>query len=203
MENKLLNDAQEQAILQYIDRCDQLGRPCDHRRIELAANSVLRASGTLQLTGRYFGLPKTVSKAWTSRFIKRHNVFKHYTQPLSAQRKAAQKAEDIELHFHKFEKRYKELEIIPANLHNFDETGFRIGCLASQIVFTRTDKQVYISDPDNREQVTSMESISAEGGTIDPMIIMPGQVIKEKHFQKVSIMAFLWQSAKQDIPMIF
>src|SRR5947209_4715665 len=126
--NKLLNDAQEQAILQYIDRYDQLGRPCDHRHIELAANSVLQASGTLQLTGRYFGLPKTVSKAWTSRFIKRHNVFKHSTKPLSAQRKAAQKAEDIELHFHKFEKRYKELEIIPANLHNFDETGFRIGC---------------------------------------------------------------------------
>ena len=45
--NKLLNDAQEQAILQYIDRRDQLGRPCDHRRIELAANSVLRAAGTL------------------------------------------------------------------------------------------------------------------------------------------------------------
>ena len=44
------------------------------------------------------------------------------------------------------------------------------------------DKQVYISDPDNRELVTSMESIDGEGGTIDPMLIMPGQVIKEKHF---------------------
>jgi hypothetical protein len=51
-------------------------------------------------------------------------------------------------------------------------------------VFTRRGKQVYISDPDNRELVTSMESISAEGKTTDPMIIMPGQVIKEKHFPK-------------------
>jgi hypothetical protein len=27
-----------------------------------------------------------------------------------------------------------------------------------------------------------MESIDAAGGTTDPMIVMPGQVIKEKHF---------------------
>jgi hypothetical protein len=70
----------------------------------------------------------------------------------------------------------------PCNLYNFDETGFRIGSLAGQIVFTRTGKQVYISDPDNRELVTSMESIDGEGGTTDPMMIMLGQLIKEKHF---------------------
>ena len=62
----------------------------------------------------------------------------------------------------------------PENLHNFDETGFRIGCLAGQIVFTRTDQQVYISDPDNRELVTSMESISAIGKSTNPMMIMLG-----------------------------
>jgi DDE superfamily endonuclease len=103
---------------------------------------------------------------------------------LSAQRKAAQKLSDIETHFSKFGRRYRQLEIKPCNLHNFDETGFRIGCLAGQIVFTRRGKQIYISDPDNRELVTSMESISAEGKTTDPMIIMPGQVMKEKHFPK-------------------
>ena len=70
------------------------------------------------------------------------------------------------------------------NLYNFDETGFQIGCLASQIVFTQTDRQVYVSDPDNREIVTSIESISAISKTTDPMMIMPGQQMKEKHFPK-------------------
>ena len=51
-------------------------------------------------------------------------------------------------------------------------------------MFTRTDRQVYISDPDNRELVTSMESISAVGKTTDPMMIMLGQQMKEKHFPK-------------------
>jgi hypothetical protein len=51
-------------------------------------------------------------------------------------------------------------------------------------VFTQTDWQVYISDPDNRELVTSMESISAIGKTTDPMMIILGEQMKEKHFPK-------------------
>jgi hypothetical protein len=51
-------------------------------------------------------------------------------------------------------------------------------------VFTWTDKQVYILDPNNREIVTSMESISGVEKTTDPMLIMASQVIKEKHFPK-------------------
>jgi hypothetical protein len=43
---------------------------------------------------------------------------------------------------------------------------------------------VYISDLDNREYVTSMESIDAAGGTTDLIVIIAGQVIKEKHFPK-------------------
>jgi hypothetical protein len=103
---------------------------------------------------------------------------------LSAQHKAAQKRDDIKLHFKKFDNRYRELEMKPENHHNFDETGFRIRCLAGQIVFTQTDQQVYILDLDNCEIVTSMELISAIGKTTDPMMIMPGQQIKEKHFPK-------------------
>ena len=71
----------------------------------------------------------------------------------------------------------------PKNLYNFNKTGFRIGYLAGQIVFTQIDKQVYISDPDNREIVTSIESIDSEGGTTDPIIIIPSQIIKENFFQ--------------------
>src|SRR5216117_2276409 len=54
--NKTLDDAQEQVLLQYIDCCSELGRPCKHKHIELAANSILQASGG----------PNTVSRAWTS-----------------------------------------------------------------------------------------------------------------------------------------
>lgn len=170
--NKALSVEQEKALLLYIDRCHELRRACKHKHIELAANSLLLASGSTY----------TVSVSWTTRFIKRTGCLRHRTKPLSAERKAAQKRADIELHFEKFRRRYQELRMKPENLHNFDETGFRIGCLSGQIVFTQTDKQVYISDPNNREIVTSMESISGTGKTTDPMMIMVGLLMKEKHF---------------------
>ena len=51
-------------------------------------------------------------------------------------------------------------------------------------MFNCTEKQVYISDSDNHELITSMKSISAEDETTDLMLIMSGQVMKEKHFSK-------------------
>ena len=103
---------------------------------------------------------------------------------LSAQHKAAQKCEDIESHFTKFQRDYRQYHIKSCNLHNFDEIGFQVDYLADQIVFNCTEKQIYILDPDNCELVTLMESINAEDGTTDPILIMPGQVMKEKHFPK-------------------
>src|SRR5450432_2115103 len=43
-QNKALDEAQEQALLEYIDRCDQLGRLSKRRHIALAANSILWSS---------------------------------------------------------------------------------------------------------------------------------------------------------------
>jgi hypothetical protein len=52
-------------------------------------------------------------------------------------------------------------------------------------VFTRTDKQVYnISDPDNREIITSIESISGTGKTTDLMMIIASLLMKKSIFQK-------------------
>ena len=170
--NKALSVEQEKALLLYIDQCHELGRACKHKHIELAANSLLLASSSIH----------TVSASWTTRFIKRIGCLRHRTKPLSVERKAAQKRADIELHFEKFRRQYQELRMKPENLHNFDETGFQIGCLGTQIVFTRTDKQVYILDPNNHEIVTSMESISGTRKTTDLMMIMAGLLMKEKHF---------------------
>jgi len=54
--NKALSVKQEKALLLYINRCKEMGRPCEHKHIELAANSLLRASDSLRL----------VSRSWTT-----------------------------------------------------------------------------------------------------------------------------------------
>jgi Tc5 transposase DNA-binding domain len=57
-QNKALDAAQEEALLQYIDQCDQLSRPLKRWHIELAANSILWSNGQF----------KEVSHNWITRF---------------------------------------------------------------------------------------------------------------------------------------
>ncbi|KAI1005644.1 hypothetical protein K3495_g2574 [Podosphaera aphanis] len=67
------------------------------------------------------------------------------------------------------------------NIWDFDGTGFRIGCLGSQLLLICAEqKQVYLADPENREYVTCMQSVSADGRTIDPMIIFQAARYLEK-----------------------
>jgi hypothetical protein len=55
-----------------------------------------------------------------------------------------------------------------------DETGFRIGCGRAYKIITRRNKQkrFYLIDPDNRESITSIETICADGSSIPPMVIL-------------------------------
>jgi len=96
--NKALTPAQEEALCQFIRRCDTLGRPAKKRFIRAAANSICRQ----------LGYSKPVSKDWTYRFLKWHpELHRKRTKPLSAERQAAQDKETIEGHFQKFEAEYK------------------------------------------------------------------------------------------------
>jgi len=173
-QNKTLSEAQEAALCLYMDRCIALGRPAKKKHIRAAANSILRGDG----------IQKQVSQWWTKRFLKRHPIYhKRKTKSLSAERQAAQQQEDIQRHFRDFEKTVIQYNIQLEDIHNFDESRFRIGCLRGQVVWTYADiRAVYISDPDNRELVTLMECISRVGKVIKPMIVMSGIVFKEQHF---------------------
>ena len=64
-----------------------------------------------------------------------------------------------------------------------DETGFRIRVLAGRVVITHlTTKAVYLADPDNRELVTTVETICGDSTTIPPMLILKGEVLLKKYF---------------------
>jgi hypothetical protein len=65
-----------------------------------------------------------------------------------------------------------------------DETGFRIGVLVDgQIIITHlSTRYVFKSDPDNREYITTVEYICADGSLIPPMLILQGEVLLEKYF---------------------
>jgi hypothetical protein len=145
------------------------------RRIQQAGNSILRASGLNRILGRDW------SKDWSLRNKQWYKSIR--TKTLSAEQKVAHLTATIGLHFMDFQGVLLKYGIRQDDSYNMDETGFRIGCLGSQIVITHLiTKVVYLSNPDNREVVSSVECNSGGGFALKSMIILAESVLMEKHF---------------------
>jgi hypothetical protein len=64
-----------------------------------------------------------------------------------------------------------------------DETGFHIGVLNGKIVITHLNtKAVYLVDPDNRESLTTIETVSTRGEVIALFLILKGEILLEEYF---------------------
>ena len=61
--------------------------------------------------------------------------------------------------------------------------GWHVGCLQGRVVFTFPKvAAVYMSDPDTRESITSIEAINAAGEVAPSMLILPGVTLLEREF---------------------
>ena len=93
------------------------------------------------------------------------------------------KYEDIANHFWQFEKARNEYSIKPENCWNFNETGWRIGCLKGCLVFTFLEvSTVYISDPDTRESLTSLEAINTIRDAAPSILSLPDIILFKGEF---------------------
>jgi hypothetical protein len=62
-----------------------------------------------------------------------------------------------------------------------DETGFRIGVRRKHTVITRaSNKRQHLNNPDNRDYITSIKSISAAGESYAPMIVLKAATLLER-----------------------
>jgi hypothetical protein len=62
--------------------------------------------------------------------------------------------------------------------YNIDEKGCRIACTAGEEVVIPIGRgEMYVRVPENRLSVTVVESISADGKAIAPLVIVPGRNI--------------------------
>jgi hypothetical protein len=89
-----------------------------------------------------------------------------------------------------FEKEYKPaLEFTGIRtgkrIHNMDEKGARVAVPAGEeVVVPIGIKEMYVGVPENRLSLTVVESISADGKSIPPLIIVPGILIMETWFHE-------------------
>ena len=71
----------------------------------------------------------------------------------------------------------EEYKILPGNLYNMDEKGIQLGIGARiTAMIDRDQKTVYSIEDGNRELVTIIETICADGSILHPSVIFQGQL---------------------------
>ena len=75
--------------------------------------------------------------------------------------------------------------ILPEDIYNFNKTGFAIGLTATAKVVTRSEYYGgrSVLQLGNREWVTAIESISASGWALPPIIIFKGKLYNYAWFE--------------------
>jgi DDE superfamily endonuclease/Tc5 transposase DNA-binding domain len=176
--NKKLDSIQDKALRDYIYLLYSCGTPPNKEAVCLAANRLLYYS-----TG---DIKKTASIRWTKAWIKRNSEYLKTlkSKPMSAQRLNSHKIEDIQEHFRNFQKCKDYWGIQDEDIYNFDETGFQIGVLSGEQVIVPADCiAVYTADPENKELITSVETINYGGRKVPPMIIFAGAYHLRRYFK--------------------
>jgi hypothetical protein len=78
-------------------------------------------------------------------------------------------------HFREFKAIVNEKGIPKGDIYNMDETGFQIGVGGNQWVITMDWKRPQTSPSDtNRDYITSVEVVSADGEVLPPLLIVQG-----------------------------
>jgi hypothetical protein len=119
------------------------------------------------------------SQSWLTRFIKNELQEFHFitTKPIAQQRTKAQDEPTVERWFEEYHEFLLNHSIEPHSIWNMDETGFRIGIPGGErVIVPRVAKELYTPSPENRTSITIIETVSAIGGVIQPVLIIPGKI---------------------------
>jgi transposase len=172
--NHKLTQIDEDSLKQWILSMDQRGASPRPTTVQEMANILLAAQGT-----------DRVGKNWVSNFLRRTPELKsRFSRRYDYQRAKQEDPKVIREWFDIVERAITTYGILLEDIYNFDETGFAMGLTATAKVITRAEYygRKSVLQPGNREWVTAIESISASGWALPPVIIFKGKVYIESWF---------------------
>jgi hypothetical protein len=121
---------------------------------------------------------KPVGTNWPNRFVKRSDLLRmRWTRSYHNQRKKQEDPEAIGAWFRLVANTKAKYGIQDNDMYNFDESGFMMGVIGSQLVVTATERREKpkLVQPGNREWVTVIQSIGAGGWASPPFIVYSGK----------------------------
>ncbi|KAM5529722.1 transposase [Fusarium oxysporum f. sp. phaseoli] len=162
-----LSDLEEYTIVQYILNLDLRGFPPRLRGVEEMANRLLADRNA-----------SPVGKRWAINFVRRQPDLKtQFQRRYDYQRAKCEDPTVIRDWFRLVQNTIAKYGIRSDDIWNFDETGFMMGMISSGVVVTGSERRGRPKSvqPGNREWVTAIQAINAEGRAIDPFIVVTGQ----------------------------
>ena len=165
---KKFTEEQEASIHIYLQALDDIGTSARLWQLRKCANSILARIHD----GK--GPPPVIGQHWPARFLQANLQYQIRKQKLiELARKQAHDLVAIYDWFQRTRAIMNALYIQPADLYNMDETGFRIGIAGSQWIITLSaDRQSYLASSENRELVTDIETVLADGSYLPNMLIL-------------------------------
>ena len=162
-----LTTAEEDAIIQHILALDSRGFSPRRADVQDVANLLVAKRGA-----------RRVGKCWTDRFIaRRPELCTRFSRAYDYQRAFQEDPDALNAWFRLVANMRAKYGIQDCDFYNFDETGFMMGMIRSGMVVTRSDRvgKPKAIQPGNREWVTAICSVAADGHVVPPFLCVKGR----------------------------
>lgn len=181
---QLLTIEQEDLLVRWILTLEADGHAPTHNTIREMVAQIAKESGHTNCIG----------KKWVIRFLQRHpEIHSKIGRKIEALRIQNTSPAHLDAFFELF-RRVQLTNKIPAeNIWNMDESGIAIGsCAHQRVAGTSSSTRTYKKTPENREWVTIVESVSAAGAHIRPLVIFKGKSIQTSWFTQREVPNWLY-----------
>ncbi|CAK5283406.1 unnamed protein product [Mycena citricolor] len=178
VKERAVSPAQEEIFVEFIKVCDC----CFYSECELKSSKVLGHRGiplTVEMINAYAGqiAGKELGKTWGRRFLVRHKDALKVKNAASLEECRAKSLTRPVVHkyFEMLSRVIQEFNIKPKHIYNMDEKGIQLGMAGRlQVVVDRDQRNVQAIANGNRELVTIIECVSADGEVLCPSVVFQG-----------------------------
>lgn len=172
-----LTDEECEVVINYVVECGNRGFPLSHRRLREHVNEILRAR-----LGDKFPV-EGVGKKWSHRFIEKYSscLKTSWSTPLDSKRGRAVNEHTIKAFYDLVEHVTEKYDIQPENIYGTDEIGTNpANGEKERVIGGKKNGPQYQQRDGNRENITVIVTICADGTTTPPAVIFKGQAFQVK-----------------------
>lgn len=165
--SRKLTDLEESVIVRYILDLDLRAFPPRRSSVEDMANRILADRNG----GR-------VRKNWTTNFVRRQpDLTTRFNRVIDYQRVLSEDPVAYDAWFKLVRNTIAKWGILEEDIYNFDETGFVMGQITSEMVITSVERRnkPRTTQQGNREWATVIQAVASYGYIVPPYIILAGK----------------------------